>query len=123
MHRHLISCVGKSHFFLFLADNKCYGIKPGHRKDCGYYGIHRYECEIVRDCCFVESMVPGIPWCFKGMKKLPKKAPPTAPFNETTVEPTEVSNGTTAAPTTASSNQTAAALVEEEQAFEEANTA
>lgn len=92
-------------FFLFLADNKCYGIKPVDRKECGYYGIQRDECETVRDCCFVESMVSGTPWCFKGMKKQPMTAPP---FNGTT---------------TASSNQTAAALVEEEQAFEEANTA
>lgn len=110
-------------FFLFLADNKCYGIKPEDREECGYFGIQRYECEVVNDCCWVESTVPYVPWCFKG-RKLPKKAPPTAPANETTVEPTEVSsNGTTAAPTPASSNQTTAELAEDEQAFEEAHTA
>lgn len=109
-------------FSLFLADNKCYGIKPEERQDCGYFGIKRYECEVENDCCWVESTVPNVPWCFEG--KLPTKAPATAPSNETTVEPTEVSsNGTTAAPTTASSNQTAAALAEDEQAFEEALTA
>lgn len=109
-------------FLLFLADNKCYGIKPEERLDCGYFGIKRYECEVENDCCWVESTVPNVPWCFEGT--LPQKAPPTAPSNETTVEPTEVSsNGTTAAPTTASSNQTAAALAEDEQAFEEALTA
>lgn len=109
-------------FLLFLADNKCYGIKPEEREECGYFGIQRYECEVDNDCCWVESTVPYVPWCFKG--KLPQTAPPTAPSNETTVEPTEVSsNGTTAAPTTASSNQTAAALAEDEQAFEEALTA
>lgn len=110
-------------FFLFLADNKCYGIKPKDREECGHFGIQRYECEVTNDCCWVESWVPNVPWCFKG-RKLPKTAAPTAPSNETTVAPTEVSsNGTTAAPTTASSNQTAAALAEDEQAFEEALTA
>lgn len=113
-------------FFLFLADNKCYGITPEEREECGYFGIQRYECEVVNDCCWVESTVPNVPWCFEG--KLPTAAPtappPKAPSNETTVEPTEVpSNVTTAAPTTASSNQTAAALAEDEQAFEEAYTA
>eukprot|EP00833_Pecoramyces_ruminatium_P008702 jgi/Orpsp1_1/1182734/evm.model.c7180000082490.1 len=33
------------------------------RKDCGYYGINQREC-LSRGCCWAESKVSGVPWCF-----------------------------------------------------------
>jgi len=33
------------------------------RKDCGYYGINQEGC-LSRGCCWAESSVNGIPWCF-----------------------------------------------------------
>jgi len=66
------------------------------RKDCGYYGINQNEC-ISRGCCWAESSVNGVPWCFYSQESHNPVAttttPPPAPT--TTVVPT-----TTAVPIT-----------------------
>ena len=58
-----------SFFFLHYPDDKCYGIVPEERKDCGYNGIQREQCENELRCCF-DHTVPGVPWCFKGNEEL-----------------------------------------------------
>ncbi|XP_078379296.1 uncharacterized protein LOC144662376 [Oculina patagonica] len=35
---------------------------PADRKDCGYGGVTKQQCE-ERGCCFDDS-VRGVPWCF-----------------------------------------------------------
>lgn len=73
----------------FLPDNKCYGIVPEEREDCGYFGIQREECEEDRGCCF-DHTVPNVPWCFKGREPSELSAGPT----ETTESPVEPVEGT-----------------------------
>ena len=58
-----------------FSDNKCYGIDPVEREDCGHSGIQREECENDRGCCF-DHTVPNVPWCFKGTE------PPAKPAND-----------------------------------------
>jgi len=36
---------------------------PLKRVDCGHHGIQRGEC-LQRDCCWKESSISGVPWCF-----------------------------------------------------------
>ena len=37
------------------------------RKECGYYGIEKKECE-QRGCCWLTDEINSkIPWCFKGV--------------------------------------------------------
>ena len=38
------------------------------RLDCGYYGISTEQCAS-RDCCWEESVIPGVPWCFHTISK------------------------------------------------------
>ncbi|XP_027039338.1 putative gastrointestinal growth factor xP4 isoform X2 [Pocillopora damicornis] len=59
----------------YPTDNKCYGIDPVEREDCGHSGIQREECENDRGCCF-DHTVPNVPWCFKGTE------PPAKPAND-----------------------------------------
>lgn len=66
--------------------SKCYDIAPENRKDCGYFGIGRDECEKERDCCF-DHTVQNVPWCFFGHKRPPSLAPQTkAPTEKPTEE-------------------------------------
>jgi len=44
-------------------DKKVCEIDAYKREDCGYYGINKSDCES-RGCCWVESNISGIPWCF-----------------------------------------------------------
>lgn len=68
-------------FFLPFTDSKCHDIASEKRKDCGYFGIGRDECEKERNCCF-DHTVQGVPWCFFGHK-------PPAPVSPQTKVPTE----------------------------------
>ncbi len=38
------------------------------RMDCGYFGINSEQCAS-RDCCWEESVIPGVPWCFHTLSK------------------------------------------------------
>ncbi len=80
--------------FIFL-DNKCYGIAPEEREECGYYGIQRDECENDNGCCF-DHTVPNVAWCFKGKEPaVPGEATvPPAEAGEATEPPTEAEEGT-----------------------------
>jgi len=51
---------------LLLTDHKCHGIVPQKRKDCGFLGISRNECE-GKGCCFDENFGQGVPHCFVGV--------------------------------------------------------
>ena len=67
--------------------NKCYGITPDEREDCGYFGITEEECEEKRGCCF-DKTVPKVPWCFKGNEEATEE-PTEGSTEEPTEEPTE----------------------------------
>ena len=43
-------------------------IEDAERLDCGYYGISDQEC-YSRDCCWTESKIPGVPWCYHSISK------------------------------------------------------
>nr|XP_004227073.1 trefoil factor 2-like [Ciona intestinalis] len=45
------------------AARDCDNGNPQQRKNCGWGGISKRECEHHQDCCFDES-VPGVIWCF-----------------------------------------------------------
>ena len=80
------------------SDDKCYGIVPKERKDCGYFGIQREECEMIERCCF-DHTVPNVPWCFKGAEAT-TAAPTEEPTEEASQEPTEEpAEGSTEEPT------------------------
>ena len=51
-------------YIYFPLDKICYDILPDQRKDCGYLGIRREECENKRNCCF-DDTIRDVPWCFK----------------------------------------------------------
>ena len=40
------------------------------KKDCGFYGIDQKKCE-EKGCCWKESSVKGVPWCFYGIDDVP----------------------------------------------------
>ena len=40
------------------------------KKDCGFYGINQKTCE-EKGCCWKESSVQGVPWCFHGIDDVP----------------------------------------------------
>ena len=40
------------------------------RKECGYGGIDQAECE-QKNCCWKESTIPNVPWCFQGIDDVP----------------------------------------------------
>ena len=43
------------------------------RKECGYYGIEKKECE-ARGCCWItDDLESVIPWCFKGVDDFKKE--------------------------------------------------
>eukprot|EP00833_Pecoramyces_ruminatium_P017065 jgi/Orpsp1_1/1191097/evm.model.d7180000083480.1 len=42
------------------------------RQDCGYYGINKKDC-IYKHCCWAESNISNIPWCFYPKTKKIKK--------------------------------------------------
>jgi len=71
--------------FFYFTGSKCHDIAPKKRKDCGYFGIGREECEEKRKCCF-DHTVQGVPWCFFGHKRPTPVAPQT---KATTKKPTE----------------------------------
>ena len=71
----LLKCVVHISTSVNFSDNKCYGIDPVEREDCGHSGIQREECENDRGCCF-DHTVPNVPWCFKGTE------PPAKPAND-----------------------------------------
>lgn len=85
------------HFFFNFTGSKCYGIAPENRKDCGYFGIGRDECETDKGCCF-DHTVQGVPWCFFGRKR-PAPVPPQTEVSAE--EPTEegATEGSTEEPT------------------------
>ena len=66
----MISFSNYSTYWNLFAGNKCYGIDPFAREDCGYYGIQRDECENDKGCCY-DSSVQDVPWCFKGAEPEP----------------------------------------------------
>lgn len=77
--------------------HKCYGILPDKRKDCGYFGIQRDECEKDRGCCF-DHTVEGASWCFTG-----RYMPPPQMFTSQTPSPlsrASSTEGSGAPPTT-----------------------
>lgn len=41
---------------------ECSAVIPADRKDCGYMGISKEECE-GKECCYDNSL-SGSPWCF-----------------------------------------------------------
>ena len=51
-------------------DNLSCGAHELLKKDCGFYGINQKTCE-KRSCCWKESSVPGVPWCFHGIDDEP----------------------------------------------------
>ena len=40
------------------------------RKDCGYAGISQYDCE-QKGCCYYQSSIAKVPWCYKGIDDVP----------------------------------------------------
>jgi len=62
-------------------------VSVNERKDCGYYGINQQKC-IDIGCCWAESNVSGVPWCFYS-KNLPETT------TTTTKKPTITSTTTT----------------------------
>ena len=40
------------------------------RKECGFPGIKQEECE-KKSCCWKESTVDKVPWCFEGIDDVP----------------------------------------------------
>ena len=40
------------------------------RKDCGWSGISQKQCES-KGCCYYQSSISGVPWCFKGIDDVP----------------------------------------------------
>ena len=40
------------------------------KKDCGFYGINQKTCE-EKGCCWKESSIQGVPWCFHGIDDIP----------------------------------------------------
>ena len=40
------------------------------KKDCGFYGINQKTCE-EKGCCWKESPIQGVPWCFHGIDDVP----------------------------------------------------
>ena len=52
-----------------LSSKKSCGIDRESRKECGYLGIKKDECES-RDCCYkIDDYQSIIPWCFKGYEE------------------------------------------------------
>jgi len=47
------------------SEPNCNIADPSKRVDCGHHGIQHDEC-IQRDCCWKESSISGVPWCFYG---------------------------------------------------------
>lgn len=43
---------------------KCDFGDPSSRRECGWPGISRTQCE-AKDCCY-DSRTPGVKWCFQG---------------------------------------------------------
>ena len=52
-----------------LDDLSCGQYEP-LRKECGYAGINQEQCE-KNNCCWKESSVDKVPWCFKGIDDVP----------------------------------------------------
>ncbi len=52
-----------------LDDLSCGQYEP-LREDCGYPGINQEQCE-KNNCCWKESSVDKVPWCFKGIDDVP----------------------------------------------------
>ena len=40
------------------------------KKECGFYGINQKTCE-EKGCCWSESSIQGVPWCFYGINDIP----------------------------------------------------
>ena len=40
------------------------------RKDCGWAGITQEECEN-KGCCYAQSSIQNVPWCYKGIDDVP----------------------------------------------------
>ena len=40
------------------------------REECGYGGINQEECE-KKNCCWKESSIDKVPWCFQGIDDVP----------------------------------------------------
>ena len=40
------------------------------RKECGYGGITQSQCE-QKNCCWKESSINKVPWCFQGIDDVP----------------------------------------------------
>ena len=40
------------------------------KKECGHIGINQKTCE-EKGCCWKESSIPNIPWCFEGIDDVP----------------------------------------------------
>ena len=52
-----------------LDDLSCGQYEP-LREECGYAGINQEQCE-KNNCCWKESSVDKVPWCFKGIDDVP----------------------------------------------------
>ena len=52
-----------------LDDLSCGQYEP-IREECGYAGINQEQCE-KNNCCWKESSVDKVPWCFKGIDDVP----------------------------------------------------
>ena len=52
---------------IMTINNSSCSIPRFERKECGYYGIEKKECE-QRGCCWLTDEINSkIPWCFKGV--------------------------------------------------------
>ena len=40
------------------------------REECGWIGITQEQCE-ANNCCYAESYISDVPWCFKGIDDVP----------------------------------------------------
>eukprot|EP00833_Pecoramyces_ruminatium_P004334 jgi/Orpsp1_1/1178366/evm.model.c7180000065006.1 len=77
------------------------------RKDCGYYGIGQNEC-ISRGCCWAESTVSGIPWCFnpKSIDSTTKTTTTTTKHKTTTTTTKKTTTKKTTTTTTTTKHKT-----------------